>query len=133
MTNTFKTQLDIYLTDKFIHAKNLPICPLIDRQGYFLFLFECIYYVDVLFTEITCTRMSLNLTEGINVMKNTDRYNYREMVTMSCKSGFTCTSVTSRCTDVNKWSHKSPTCTSKTLLSAISTPNQWKGKLSTHH
>lgn len=106
-----------------------------DRQTRTFFIGVHILYLFIylLFTAIICTRMSLNLTEGVNVMNNTHSYNYREMVTMSCKSGFTGTPMTSQCIDVNNWSHKSPTCTSKTLLSAISTPNQWMGKLNTHH
>jgi hypothetical protein len=95
---------------------------LIDRQGYFLS--ECIYYIYLLFTEITCTDMSLNLTEAITVMKISHSYNYLEMVTMSCQTGYIGTHVTSQCTDVNTWSQKPPICTSKILLSAIYTPNQ---------
>lgn len=60
--------------------------------------------------------MSLNLTEGMTVMKNTDSYNYGEMVAMSCKSGFIGTPVTSQCIDVNTWSHSPPICTGKDFI-----------------
>ena len=76
---------------------------------------KCIYFIYFIFTEITCTRMSLNLTEGIHVMKNSHSYNFQEIVTMSCKVGFTGTTVTSQCTDANTWSQKTPICTSKVL------------------
>jgi len=76
----------------------------------------------LLLTELTCTRMSLHLTDGIQVIQDVLRYTFHEMVTMSCKSGFIGTTVISRCTDVNKWSHKPPICTSKILLSVISMP-----------
>ena len=122
MKYILEIQLDIYLTHSFIHAEILPMCPWIDRQGYFLS--ECIYYIYLLFTEITCTDMSLNLTEAINVMKISHSYNYLEMVTMSCQTGYIGTHVTSQCIDVNTWSQKPPICTSKILLSAIYTPNQ---------
>jgi hypothetical protein len=59
--------------------------------------------------------MSLNLTEGINVMKNSHSYNFQEIVTMSCTVGFTETTITSQCTDVNTWSQKTPICTNKIL------------------
>jgi hypothetical protein len=101
----------------------MPMCPWINADARFV-LSKCIYYIYLLFTEITCTRMSLSLTEGINVMNNTHSYNYREMVTMSCKSGLTGTTVTSQCTDVNKWSQKPPICASKISFSALYTPNQ---------
>ena len=76
----------------------------------------------LLLTEIACTRMSLHLTDGIQVIQDLYRYTFQKTVTMSCKSGFSGTPVTSQCTDVNKWSHKPPICTSKILLSAISMP-----------
>jgi hypothetical protein len=68
--------------------------------------------------------MSLNLTDDMHVIKYVQHYNFNETVTMSCISGFMGTTVTSQCTDVNKWSHKPPICTSKILFLAISTPNQ---------
>ena len=34
---------------------------------------------------------------------------------MSCNTGFSGRTVTARCTDVNKWSENSPTCTGKIL------------------
>ena len=68
--------------------------------------------------------MSLNLTKDIHVIKYVQNYNFNETVTMSCISGFIGTIVTSQCTDVNKWSHKPPICTSKILFLAISTPSQ---------
>jgi hypothetical protein len=77
-----------------------------------------------LLTEITCTRMSLNITEDMHAIEHAQNYNFNETVTMSCISGFIGITVTSQCTDVNKWSHKPPTCTSKILFLAISTPNQ---------
>ena len=96
-------------------------CPCVDWTiQKFFFLSKCKYYIHLLFTEITCTRMSLRLTEDIIVMKNTNSYNYREMVTIPCKSGLTGTTVTSQCIDVNKWSQKPPICASKIVLSAIS-------------
>ena len=77
-----------------------------------------------MFTEITCTLMSLNLTEDMHVIKYVQNYNVNETVTMLCISGFIGTTVKSQCTDVKKWSHKPPICTSKILCLAISTPNQ---------
>ena len=67
--------------------------------------------------------MSLNLTEDIHVIKYVQYYNFNKTVTI-CISGFIGTTVTSQCTDVNKWSHKPPICTSKIVLLAISTPSQ---------
>ena len=43
-------------------------------------------------------------------------YNFNEAVIMSCNYGFTGETVTSRCTDVNKWSDNIPTCTSKMFI-----------------
>ena len=68
--------------------------------------------------------MSLNLTEDIHVIKYVQNNNFNETVTMSCIYGFIGTTVTLQCTDVNKWSNKSPICTSKILCLAISTPSQ---------
>ena len=38
---------------------------------------------------------------------------------MSCNYGFNGKTVTARCTDVNTWSAKSPTCTSKIFHSVL--------------
>ena len=57
--------------------------------------------------------MSLNLTEDMHAIEHAHNYNFKEMVKMSCISGFIGTTVTSQCTDVNNWSHKPPICTSK--------------------
>lgn len=103
----------------------------------FFFLYKCMYLTELytgewrfiifvlLFTDITCTRMSLKLTEDMHVIKNVKNYNFNETVTISCISGFIRTTVTSQCTNVNKWSHTPPICTSKTLFSAISNPIQY--------
>ena len=38
---------------------------------------------------------------------------------MSCSDGFSGNNVTARCTGVNKWSHKTPTCIGKMFILAI--------------
>jgi hypothetical protein len=67
----------------------------------------------LLFTEIACTTTSLNLTGNVNVTNKKQRYNFNEEVTMVCNYGFSGKNVTARCTDVDKWSENSPTCTGK--------------------
>ena len=81
----------------------------------------------LLLTEITCTRMSLHLTDGTQVIQDVHRYTFNEMVTMSCKSGFIGTTVRAQCIDVNKWSQIPPMCTSKILFSAIPKPKPVDG------
>ena len=81
----------------------------------------------LLLTEIACTRMSLHLTDGMHVIQALHRYTFHQTVTMSCKSGFNGTTVISRCTDVNKWSHTPPICTNKILVSAITMPKPVDG------
>ena len=87
----------------------------------------------LLLTEIACTRMSLNLTDGIHIIQDLNRYTLLKTVTMSCKSGFSGTPVTSQCTDVNKWSLTPPICTGKILVSAIAMPKLVDGYIKTHH
>jgi len=78
----------------------------------------------LLLTELTCTRMSLHLTDGIQVIPGVYRYSFQEMAIIWCKSGFIGTAVRARCIGVSKWSQIPPICTSKILLSAISTQNK---------
>jgi hypothetical protein len=56
------------------------------------------------------------VTDDIAAILLAYSFNYMGMVIMSCKSGFTDTTVTTQCIDVNKWSHKPPICTSKIVL-----------------
>ena len=48
---------------------------------------------------------------------------------MSCNNGFSGTTVTARCTDVNTWSAKSPTCTSKIFHSVLFEAGRAVGRL----
>ena len=65
---------------------------------------------------MTCTQTSLNLTQSVNVTNFTQNYTFQEGVTMSCNTGYSGKTVRARCTDINKWSQNSPTCTGKTLI-----------------
>ena len=44
-------------------------------------------------------------------------YDFNGEVTMSCNDGFSDKIVTARCTGLNTWSEKTPTCTSKNCRS----------------
>ena len=71
----------------------------------------------LLFTEITCERLSLNLNQYVIITKEQKKsYEFQENVTLSCKSGFTRKSMTTRCTDVDTWSPNIPLCTSKFVI-----------------
>jgi hypothetical protein len=78
-----------------------------------------IVFILFLFTEITCTQKSLQLTENVNATNVKQSYNFNEAVTMSCNYGFRGKNVTARCTDLNKWSENSPTCTGKIVCLII--------------
>ena len=85
-----------------------------------------------LFTEITCTKESLNLTSSVNV-SNGKSYKFQDEVTMSCNTGFSGKIVTTQCTGVNKWSQKTPTCTGKIFIFAIYKYVIVESRLSTYH
>jgi hypothetical protein len=75
----------------------------------------------VLFAEIVCDPISLNLSQHVtSINKGKSSYDFMENVTVSCKPGFKGQSTTTKCTDVNKWSGTTPICTSKCLIWNIS-------------
>jgi hypothetical protein len=66
----------------------------------------------LLFTGITCKPLSLNFTQHAIITKEQKQsYEFQEIVTFSCKPGFTGGSMTTQCTDVDKWSPNIPICT----------------------
>ena len=68
-------------------------------------------------TGIACKQSSLNLTQyAIITNEQKPRYDFQENVTLSCKPGFTGKSITTQCTDVDKWSTNTPICTSKLVI-----------------
>jgi hypothetical protein len=69
----------------------------------------------VLFSGITCTNTSLQLSHNVTVGNDKQTYEFQEKVTMSCNYGFSGNNVTTQCTDVDKWSENSPNCTGKIL------------------
>jgi hypothetical protein len=69
----------------------------------------------VLFSGITCTKTSLQLSHNVTVRNDQQSYIFQENVTMSCNYGVSGNNVTAQCTDVDKWSANSPNCTSKML------------------
>ena len=70
-----------------------------------------------LFTGIACKQSSLNLTQYVIIPnEQKPRYDFQENVTFSCKPGFTAKSITTQCTDVDKWSANTPICTSKLVI-----------------
>ena len=75
---------------------------------------------------------SLNLTSSVNVT-NDKSYKFQDEVTMSCNTGFSGNIVTAQCTGLNKWSHKTPTCTSKIFILAIYKYVIVESRLSTCH
>jgi hypothetical protein len=71
----------------------------------------------LLFTGITCKRLSLNLNQYVIITKEQKQsYEFQENVTLSCKPGFTRKSMTTRCTGVDIWSPNIPLCTSKVVI-----------------
>ena len=52
-----------------------------------------ILVINILLTEIACTRASLHLTDDMQVIQDVHRYSFHEMMTMSCTSGFIGTTV----------------------------------------
>ena len=72
-----------------------------------------------LFIEITCTKESLHLTGSVTITNDKQSYKFQDQVTMSCNTGFIGRTVTTRCTGVNIWSQKTPTCTGKIFILAI--------------
>jgi hypothetical protein len=77
----------------------------------------------------TCTKTSLHLTENVNVRNNKQSYDFNKEVAMSCNNGFSGKTVTARCTDVNTWSAKRPTCTSKIFHSVLFNAGRVVGRL----
>jgi len=71
----------------------------------------------LLFTGITCKQLSLNLTQYVVITKEQKQsYDFQENVTLSCKPGFNGKSMTTQCTDVDKWSANIPICTGKFVI-----------------
>jgi hypothetical protein len=71
----------------------------------------------LLFTGITCKQLSLNLTQYVIITKEQKQsYDFQENVTLSCKPCFTGKSITTQCTDVDKWSVNIPICTRKFVI-----------------
>ena len=69
----------------------------------------------VLFSGITCTKTSLQLSYRVTVRNDQQSYTFQENVTMSCNYGFSGNNVTAQCIDVDKWSANSPICTGNIL------------------
>ena len=85
-----------------------------------LFFHFCGFYsIFFLFTEITCTKSSLNLTPYATVTNDKQSYIFDEEVAMSCNYGFSGKIVTARCTDADIWSKNSPTCRRTNFILAI--------------
>ena len=93
----------------------------VPRVVFFVFYFIIHLTFVLLFAEIVCDPISLNLSQHVtSINKGKSSYDFLENVTVTCKPGFKGQSTTSKCTDVNKWSGTTPICTSKCLILNIS-------------
>ena len=82
---------------------------------FFILSFISLFFL--LFAEIVCDPISLNLSQHVtSINKGKSSYDFLENVTVSCKPGFNGQSTTTKCTNVNKWSGATPICTSKCLI-----------------
>ena len=71
----------------------------------------------LLFTGITCKPLSLSFTQHAIITKEQKQsYDFQEIVTLSCKPGFTGESMTTQCTHVDKWTPNIPLCTSTFVI-----------------
>ena len=87
----------------------------------------------VLFSGITCTKTSLQLSHNVIVRNDQQSYKFRDEVTMSCNYGFSGNNVTAQCTGVDTWSANSPNCTSKILYFGNISTYRTDRRLSSQH
>lgn len=83
------------------------------------------FFFFILFPEIACNPISLSTSQHVtSINKDKLSYDFLENVTVSCKLGFKGQSMTTKCTDVNKWSGTTPICISKCSICNIS--HDWR-------